>query len=308
MSPWLDIIREFKNLSNTGIDLFSLVKKKLGNGNETSFWDDIWIADSLLKQLFPRLYMLELDKFSFVAIKVRDTSLISSFMSPPSGGIEEEQLHLIGDIIASVVLSNSRDRWIWRLDYSGDFSMKSVRHFIDDSFLPKEEVSTRWIDIIPIKVNIFAWKVCLGKLPTRLNLSLRGLDIPSILCPNCYVAVESNAHLFFSCDLSRRLSHMVSRWWEVELHNFQSYGDWLSWFSNLRFSKWLKDVFEGVWYVMWWVIWKFQNQVLFGKNQPRMDLLFDEITRLSFTWCSSRRKSFSIDWISWLKNPSSISL
>ncbi|GKG43984.1 hypothetical protein Tco_0483077, partial [Tanacetum coccineum] len=26
---------------------------------------------------------------------------------------------------------------------------------------------------------------CLDKLPTRLNLSLRGIDIPSIICPNC---------------------------------------------------------------------------------------------------------------------------
>nr|GEU42376.1 RNA-directed DNA polymerase, eukaryota, reverse transcriptase zinc-binding domain protein [Tanacetum cinerariifolium] len=94
--------------------------------------------------------------------------------------------------------------------------------------------------------EIDRFRVCLGKLPTRLNLSLHGLDIPLILCPNCYVAVESTAHLFFSCDLTRQLSRMVSRWWEVELHDFQSYGDWLTWFSNLRFSKRLKDVFEGV--------------------------------------------------------------
>ncbi|GKE86483.1 hypothetical protein Tco_1560225, partial [Tanacetum coccineum] len=45
-------------------------------------------------------------------IQLRDTSLISSFRRPPRGGIEEE-MRLLGDIISSVVLSQSSDRWIW---------------------------------------------------------------------------------------------------------------------------------------------------------------------------------------------------
>ncbi|GJY35856.1 RNA-directed DNA polymerase, eukaryota [Tanacetum coccineum] len=248
------------------------------------------------------------DKSCSVAVKVRDTSLIASFRRPPRGGIEVDQLRLLGDIISPIVLSNSNDRWLWRLDSAGDFSVKSARCYIDDSFLPKVEVSTRWIVSIPIKVNIFAWKVCLDKLPTRLNLSIRGLDIPSILCPNCYIAVKSTAHILFSCDMARQLMCKVARWWEVEIHNIHSYGDWLLWFKNLRFPNALKDVFEGVCYVMWWVIWKYRNQVLFENIIPRMDLLFDEISRLSYSWCSSRCKSPSIDWNVWIKNPSSLSL
>ncbi|GJZ94305.1 RNA-directed DNA polymerase, eukaryota, reverse transcriptase zinc-binding domain protein [Tanacetum coccineum] len=241
-SPWLDIIREFKSLSSIGIDLFSLVKK-VGNGEETSFWDEVWTTDSPLKHMFLRLYSLELDKSCSVAVKVRDLSLISSFRRPPRGGVEEDQLRLLGDIISSIVLSNSNDRWIWRLDSAGDFSVKSARCYIDNSFLPKDEVSTRWIVSVPIKVNIFAWKVCLDKLSTRLNLSIRGLDIPSILCPNCYIAVESTAHILFSCDIACQLMRKVVRWWEVEIHDIHSYGDWLLWFNNLRFPKRLKDIF-----------------------------------------------------------------
>ncbi|GJV87082.1 RNA-directed DNA polymerase, eukaryota [Tanacetum coccineum] len=150
-------------------------------------------------------------KLCSVAVKLRDTSLISSFRRPPRGGIKEE-MRLLGDIISSVVLSHSSDRWIWRLDSLGDFSVKSLRCYIDDSFLPKEEVPTRWIDSIPIKVNIFAWKVCLDKLPTRLNLSLRGLDIPLILCPICHVVVESTDHLLFSFDMACQLMRKVARW------------------------------------------------------------------------------------------------
>ncbi|GJU14811.1 RNA-directed DNA polymerase, eukaryota, partial [Tanacetum coccineum] len=172
-------------------------------------------------------------------------SLISSFRRSPRSGIEEEKLLLLISNTSSVILPNISDRWSWLLDSSGDFSVKSTRDFIDDSMLPKTDVPTRWVKSIPIKINIFAWRVSLDKLPSRLNLSLRGLDIPFIICPLCSIAVESTSHLLFSCQLARQLMIKVVHWWELEYQDFHSYEDWLFWFKNLRVSKRLKDVFEG---------------------------------------------------------------
>ncbi|GJV73082.1 RNA-directed DNA polymerase, eukaryota, reverse transcriptase zinc-binding domain protein [Tanacetum coccineum] len=294
-SPWLDIVKEVRKLASKGIDLLSLVKKKVGNGEATSFWNVAWLGDFPLKQTYPRLYFLELDKHVSVASKLRANSLISSFRWSPRSGIEEEQLLLLISNTSSVMLPNISDRWSWLLDSLDDFSVKSTREFIDDSMLPKTDVPTRWVKSIPIKINIFAWRVSLDKLPTRLNLSLRGLDIPYIICPLCSLAVESTSHFPFSYQLARQLMIKVVHWWELEYQDFHSYEDWLLWFKNLRVFKWLKDVFEGVCYISWWVIWKFRNRVLFGINFPRLDLLFDDIVRLSFHWCSSRCSS-NFDW------------
>nr|GEW88878.1 RNA-directed DNA polymerase, eukaryota [Tanacetum cinerariifolium] len=167
--------------------------------------------------------------------------------------------------------------WVWTLDSVGDFSAKSVRTLIDDTFLPSVGNETRWINVVPIKINVFAWKVCLDKLPTRFNLSFRGLDIPSILCPVCHSAGVSSSHLFFSCNVARLLQSKVARWWDLVVLDIHSYDDWLSWFYSLRLIKRLKDVLEGLFYVMWWVICNFRNLVLFGKSQPCLELLFDEI-------------------------------
>ncbi|GJR18976.1 hypothetical protein Tco_0967503 [Tanacetum coccineum] len=49
-SPWLDIVNEVRKLASKGIDLLSLVKKKVGNGEATSFWNDVWLGDFPLKQ------------------------------------------------------------------------------------------------------------------------------------------------------------------------------------------------------------------------------------------------------------------
>ncbi|GJW79859.1 RNA-directed DNA polymerase, eukaryota [Tanacetum coccineum] len=112
---------------------------------------------------------------------------------------------------------------------------------IDDSMLPKTDVPTRWVKSIPIKINIFAWRVSLDKLPTRLNLSLRGLDIPSIICPLCSIVVESTSHLIFSCQLARQLMFKVVHWldWVVMrsmsgFHaTFTCYRDGVEWGENM---------------------------------------------------------------------------
>ncbi|GJY51180.1 RNA-directed DNA polymerase, eukaryota [Tanacetum coccineum] len=200
-----------------------------------------------------------------------------------------------------------RQRWIWSLDSSGEFSIKSTRLFIDDHLLLAVGAPTRWVSEVPIKINIMAWKVSLDKLPTRLNLSLRGIEIPSITCPICSCAGESCSHLFFSCSMARNITTKLARWWEFDYPDLFSYDDWLEWFHTLRLLKGFKDILEGVFYVMWWVIWKYRNQTLFGSSQPRMDMLFDEIVLLSFTWCSNRCKN-NFDWISWMKCPRSLSL
>ncbi|GJX57709.1 RNA-directed DNA polymerase, eukaryota [Tanacetum coccineum] len=227
----------------------NVVKKKVGNGEATSFWNDVWLGDFPLKQTYPRLYFLELDNHVSVASKLRANSLTSSFRRSPRSGIEEEKLLLLISNTSSVILPNISDRWSWLLDPSGDFSVKSTREFIDDYMLPKTDVPSRWVKSIPIKINIFAWRVSLDKLPTRLNLSLRGIGIPYIICPLCSIAVELTSHLLFSCQLARQLMIKVVHWWELEYQDFLSYEDGLLWFKNLRVFKRLKDVFEGVCYI-----------------------------------------------------------
>ncbi|GJX87635.1 hypothetical protein Tco_0339649 [Tanacetum coccineum] len=200
----------------------------------------------------------------------------------PRGGSEEPQF--------TQLLKNMEG--IWSLEGCGEFSVASVRKMLDDSSLPVVSSKTRWIHAVPIKVNIHAWKVRLDNLPTRLNISKR---------------VESFSHLLFSCHLARSLMLKVARWWDSEVIALNSYAEWLTWFHNIRLRSKLKEILQGTCYVMWWAIWNFRNQVVFGANLPRLDLIFDDIVHLSFSWCSNRC-NLKMDWNSWLKCPSSIHL
>ncbi|GKE35094.1 RNA-directed DNA polymerase, eukaryota, partial [Tanacetum coccineum] len=68
---------------------------------------------------------------------------------------------------------------------SGEFSVASIRRLIDDQRLLTVDSKTLWIKSVPLKVNILAWKIKLEALPTRFNISRRGIEIDSILCPLC---------------------------------------------------------------------------------------------------------------------------
>nr|GFA40518.1 RNA-directed DNA polymerase, eukaryota [Tanacetum cinerariifolium] len=139
-SCWLSIVNEINSLKNKGINLLDFMHVKLGNGDKTAFWEDIWIEGKVLKN---RQMDMDFEEF-------------------------------------------------------GRFSVASARKVIDDKSLPKVDSKTRWIKYVPIKVNVHAWKVKTDSLPTRFNVSRRGIHIDSIMCAICDKGAETSSHLFFS--------------------------------------------------------------------------------------------------------------
>ncbi|GKD07621.1 RNA-directed DNA polymerase, eukaryota, reverse transcriptase zinc-binding domain protein, partial [Tanacetum coccineum] len=66
-----------------------------------------------------------------------------------------------------------------------------------------------WNKFVPIKVNILSWRIGQKRLPTRLNLDHRGIDLDSLLCPFCNEDQESELHLFGACEVASSLWEAV---------------------------------------------------------------------------------------------------
>ncbi|GKB26093.1 RNA-directed DNA polymerase, eukaryota [Tanacetum coccineum] len=113
--------------------------------------------------------------------------------------------------------------WFWSLEGSGEFSVASIRRLIDDQRLLTVDSKTLWIKSVPLKVNILAWKIKLEALPMRFNISRRGIEIDSILCPLCDCGVESARHIFFSCCLVRQIARKVCSWWNIAYSDVNSF-------------------------------------------------------------------------------------
>ncbi|GJR03408.1 hypothetical protein Tco_0526392 [Tanacetum coccineum] len=147
---------------------------------------------------------------SRLLLLVRKLMLLKVFLLfQLKGGAEEEQLGFILSCMDGLILTNIPDRWVWSLEAT----------------------------------------VRLDKLPTRLNLSLKG----------------------------HHLWRKFMRWWELEVIDLASYDDWMLWLNSSWLFKRLKEILEGVCYVKWWLIWRFKNQLLFGATNPHRKLLFDDL-------------------------------
>ncbi|GKB22302.1 RNA-directed DNA polymerase, eukaryota [Tanacetum coccineum] len=302
-SLWFRVIFSIHGSNLSSVDAF-----------HTSLWKSIVRevfslnsqGDNQLCHIFPRVYALETAKESSVAEKLNG-SFSDSFRRNARGGVEEHQLAQLRLLIDPVILSSSVDRWVWDLSSDGDFHVKDIRRLLDEFFLPRDDIATRWVKYVPIKINVFAWRVWLDRLPTRLNLIQRNVSVSSLLCPICSSSSEDISHLLFKCSLAADVFRLICRWWDLTWFPLSSYSEWLNWFKTIRLSSKLKGMLEGVFYVSWWCIWNYRNHLLFSDQLPRKDVIFDDIVTRSFTWCQSRCNS-SFSWVSWLQHPHLVSL
>ncbi|GJS71677.1 RNA-directed DNA polymerase, eukaryota, reverse transcriptase zinc-binding domain protein [Tanacetum coccineum] len=122
-SIWHDIVQEMDAFKHHGIDLYSFMQKKLGDGANTSFWEDVWCENT------------------------------------PRSGVEHSQLVDLLAKIEGVSLGMMNDRWTWTLEGSGVFSIASVRKLIDDRIevafrRPEGSSPTRRL-MMPCPINAF---------------------------------------------------------------------------------------------------------------------------------------------------------
>lgn len=71
------------------------------------------------------------------------------------------------------------------MEGSVSFSVKETRVYIDHNSLLDYSLETRWSKFVPIKVNIMVWRILCIRIPTRWNLSQKGMKLNTLMCPVC---------------------------------------------------------------------------------------------------------------------------
>ncbi|PWA77995.1 RNA-directed DNA polymerase, eukaryota [Artemisia annua] len=132
--------------------------------------------DVNLKIIFPRLFALELKKDISVYDKVNG-GLSHSFRRLPRGGVESSQMDSLISLLPSYLVSCMSDRWVWTLDGLGEFSVASVRSYIEDTLFGASGNPTRWVRLVPIKVNVLVWRLTILRGTTFLLEVWRSLQL-----------------------------------------------------------------------------------------------------------------------------------
>ncbi|XP_071727482.1 uncharacterized protein [Rutidosis leptorrhynchoides] len=158
---------------------------------------------------------------------------------------------------------------------------------------------------VPKKLEIFVWRTFKKRIPVKLELDKRGIDLHSMRCPLCDEDLESVEHSIVLCKSAFEVWERIHKWWNLSIYANLSLNELLGGGSgantNPTFgnSVWLATKWVGAYY-----IWKNRNNMVFRGKSSSSLVTLNEIQSKSFEWISSRSRFKKIDWHMWLTNPS----
>ncbi|XP_021985451.1 uncharacterized protein LOC110881535 [Helianthus annuus] len=264
---WKQVTGISKDLWDMEVDLPGLFKGILGSGTNIHFWKDRWALEKPLQLVFPNLFRLERVKNSLVANRVRVEGgiMVLSFEWVREPGSSEELLELEGLllIMGDVNLGSGMDKWEWKADQSGVYSVRSLRTEMQNTIYPVQEGGFIWHTWASLKNE------------------------------------ETTDHLFLSCGLAQAVWDSVSRWCRISpVYAFES-KDLVRMHHHLSGSfKWKKVIFTIVQTTVW-CMWRCRNEVVFNQKQANVARLVEEIRALGFLWVRSRAKLQEMSWEMW---------
>nr|GEV24391.1 reverse transcriptase domain-containing protein [Tanacetum cinerariifolium] len=199
------------DLENVGINLPMLLKKKLGNGSNTSFCHDNWlVASSVVNSVFHHHEVLQFNDGPIPHPTIPLVLLTFHWAWRRTLMSKEENMELreLQDLLLNLNLCMEHD-------HSRCFSVKSMRKTISNTLNNTTIQSTRWNKLLPSKVNIMSWRVYNQRLPTRANLDKPRIDLDSVLRPTCNSEIETEVHVIVTCSVACNIWKDVFAWWHL---------------------------------------------------------------------------------------------
>ncbi|KAJ0611749.1 putative RNA-directed DNA polymerase [Helianthus annuus] len=302
---WVGIVKTVKK-PFLGTDRFRhFMKGVVGNGSSLLFWSDPWLNKDPLRFCFPNLFALESDKNCSVRDRIvcprSNPSASWQWKYPLVSSAELAEWAALSYSLRDVTLSDRNDRWSWVPEDSGEFSVKSAYVLMGSKEVDASRFIWEWCKWTPLKCNIFAWRAVMDRLPTKLELRKRSIQVGDVMCPLCGSGEESADHLFTACSFATAIWSKISSWCKVPFIMAFSFKDVVvaHRFSGLKGR--LSLAYQGIVLISCWLIWQVRNDCVFNGKVPKVEEVFCSIRSLGFLWFSNRSKCIDMSWIEWCK-------
>jgi hypothetical protein len=151
----------------------------------------------------------------------------------------------------------------------------------------------------------FAWQAILDRIPSRFNLSRRGVIKPpeSKDCAFCRLVEEKSQHLLLQCDFASGVWYAIFNWLGFVYISPPNLLISFAAMSGLGVSKRRKKGLMLLWQVVLWSIWKARNDRLFNNKEASVNEVVDSIKHISWKWYLGRIANHPCLLYEWLKEP-----
>ncbi|KAJ9677520.1 hypothetical protein PVL29_022489 [Vitis rotundifolia] len=140
----------------------------IGNGRKVKFWKDVWCEDQALKDAFPNLFRLAVNKNQWVRDAWEEQGEVGSWnplFSRHFNDWEMEEVEgLLRKIHPLVLHSDVEDALSWKINKNGSFSIRSLYRSLTRA--PNEPFpwSIIWRSWAPMRVSFFAWEASWNRI------------------------------------------------------------------------------------------------------------------------------------------------
>jgi hypothetical protein len=289
----------------------------IGDGGDTSFWHDNWLAVGPLAVTFPRLFSISLqpeENIKDMGNWVSEIWMWNLKWRRPFFAWEEELYREFILLLEGASISRDKPSWSFRHGIGGLFSVKASYDFL----FPRLGCSTLlssslcnvvhkvWDSWAPSKVVVFSWQTLLARIPTKENLAIRGMVLENahVNCAVCGGGVETENHLFILCPFAWSIWIEVYRWFgvvEVSPGNIASH--FIGFLSSLKCGKKPRKGLGMVWHVVLWTLWRVRNDKIFSNKPILFHDVLDRIKCISWNWLLARKPNSFCLFYEWCVNP-----
>jgi len=216
---------------------------KVGCGDKVKFWEDVWVGNSNLKSLYPKI-LEEVGEWEDEVWRWRLGWRRARFEWE---SVLEAKLTI--HISTTMLSKEEKDIQVWGNDEKGCFTINAAYEY-----LAKHERGSRldvyetlWKSKAFPSVLTTTWRVLMDRIPTRECLSRRGVTMNSILRALCQTKNESCQHLFLECRYAMSVWSMCYRWMGILSVQHNDLKTHFESFQFFQVSYNQNLVWKGVW-------------------------------------------------------------
>ncbi|XP_022007914.1 uncharacterized protein LOC110907206 [Helianthus annuus] len=196
---------------------------------------------------------------------------------------------------------DSNDVWGWETESDSLFSVKAVRKDLGVATYQSDgDPVMKWCAWATAKANTLAWRSISGRIPTRVELAKRGVQVGSVTCSFCGYSEETADHIFVTCIRAKTIWWLVGVWLEnMGLLTCKTVKDILdvAWGVNLPNTQ--KKAFYCAIMAALWNIWIQRNERIFNNAYKSYSRIVEDIKECSLLWLKHRGQMKDIERDLW---------
>jgi len=277
--PWQTLKKLLNDQGSLSLQFLQQLRVEVGNGEKTRFWEDPWMQEGLIKQVFPDLYKLSRQKQTVIARMGWFEGQEWRWVLAWKRELSHEEIQQVDALQSCLqkykVYQNKEDRLWWGTEKC--YTVKALQKQISRRDSCDSIICKVWMKLAPPKVEFFLWLALLGKLNTREALWRKGLlHEDQLNCPFCSAQIETADHILMDCSISWEIWTLIA----ADLHQiipkprtFRQHFD--RWISRKWSSTIMKKFWQSAFFAIAWSIWNMRNEVIFQQKVVNVVALYN---------------------------------